>query len=86
MVTAVHTSPWYLSAPPRVEFVSGLARQDNFVPTWQVRGGGREDLKRSTREGARVNTLLGALAVAEQPKPINSDPLPVQVKPVVSAP
>ena len=83
MVTAVYTAPWSLPAPPRVEVVSGLARQDNFVQSRRFREDGLEVLKLSTGGGARVNTLLGAPAVATQTKPINSDPLQVQVKRVV---
>ena len=76
----------FVSAPPRVEVVSGLVRQDNFVPSRRFRKDGLEDLKLSTGGGARVNTLLGAPAVAKQTKPLNDDSLQIQVKPVVSTP
>ena len=84
MVTTVDTAPWSLSAPPRVEVVSGLVRQDNFVPSRRFREGGLEDLKLSTAGGGgRVNTL-GVPAVAKQTKPINRGSLQVQVEPVES--
>ena len=86
MATAVYKAPWSLSAPPRVEVVSGLVRQDNFVPSRRFREDGLDDLKLSTGEGARVNNLLGAPALAKQTKPINSDSPQVQVKRVVTAP
>ena len=110
------------SAPPRVEAVSGLVRQQNFVPSRWFREDGREASKlatggggggvlifvaclshltiyhaflsrrstfeaehlsrRTTGGGGRISTL-GATAVAKQTKPINSDPLRVQVEPAV---
>ena len=71
------------SAPPRVEVVSGLVLQDNFMPSRRFREDGLEDLELPTGGGARVNTLVGAPAVAKQTKPCNSDSLQVQVKPVL---
>ena len=69
------------SAPPRHEVVSGLARQNNFVPSRRFREGGREAPKLATGGGgARINTL-GAPAVAKHTKP--GDPLLVDVEPVV---
>ena len=86
MATAVYKAPWSLSAPPRVEVVSGLVRQDNFVPSRRFREDGLDDLKLSSGEGARVNTLLGAPAVAKQTRTLNNDYMQVQVKRVVSTP
>ena len=51
MVTAVYTAPWSLSAPPRVEGVSGLVRQDNMVPSRRFREDGLEYLELSTEGG-----------------------------------
>ena len=46
-------------APPRVEVVSSLVRQDNFVPSrWWFREDGREDSKLSTGGGGRQNKYL----------------------------
>ena len=85
MVTAVYTAPsWPLSAPPRVEVVSGLVRQDNSC---RAGGSARTVSKIYTcqRGGvARVNTL-GGPAVANQTKPISSDSLQVRAELVVSA-
>ena len=53
-------------APPRVEVVSGLVRQDNLMSSSRFREDGLEDLGLPTGGGARVNTLVGALAVAKQ--------------------
>ena len=76
IITAVYSTMWPLSAPPLVKVVSGLARQDNFVPSRRFREDGLEDLKLLTAGGVRVNTL-GTLAVAKQTKPIRSDSLQV---------
>ena len=89
MVTAVYTGPWshgILSAPPRVEAISGLVPQGNFVPSRRFQEEGLEALKQSKRGGGapeEINTLIGAPAVAKQTKPIKSDSLQVQVEPVV---
>ena len=91
MVTAVSTVPWShgsSSAPPRVEVVSGLVRQGNFVPSRRFREDGPEALKLPTGGGGvRVNTL-GAPALAKQMKPnnMNNDSLQVLAWPVVPAP
>ena len=70
------------SAPPRVEVVSGLVRQDHLMPSRRFRVDGREASKLETGGGgARTNTL-GAPAVAKDRKP--GDPLQVQVDSVVS--
>ena len=69
IATAVDTAPWSFSAPPRVEVVSGLVGQDNFVPSRRFREDGLEDLKLSTG-GARDTP--GAPAVAKRRKPINN--------------
>ena len=64
MVTAVYAAPGSLSAPPRVEVVSGLVQQDNFVPSRRFREDG---LELPTAGRARVNDLLvGAPAMAKQ--------------------
>ena len=39
METAVYAAPWSLPAPPRVELVSGLVRQNDFVPSRRKRRG-----------------------------------------------
>ena len=63
----------------------GYEWQYNFVPSRRFREGGLEDLKLSRGGGgARVNTPIGAHAVAKLTKPISSDSLKVQVEPVVS--
>ena len=85
MVTAVYTAPWSLSAPPRVEVVAGLVRQDNFVPSRRFREDGLEDLKLSTG-GGRQSKFTWRPAVAKQTKPITSDSLQVQVEPVIFTP
>ena len=54
MVTAVYTGPWshgILSAPPRVEAISGLVPQGNFVPSRRFQEEGLEALKQSKRGG-----------------------------------
>ena len=87
IITAVYSTMWPLSAPPLVKVVSGLARQDNFVPSRRFREDGLEDLKLSTGGGRQSNySWRSTLAVAEQPKPINGDSLQVHVEPVVSTP
>ena len=69
---------------PRVEVVSGLVREDNFVPSRRFHEDGLESFKAVNGGGsARVNAL-GAPAVAKRTKPIDSDSLQVQVGPVVS--
>ena len=89
MVTAVHTAPSWSSSAPPVEMVSGLVRQDNFVPSRRFREGGLENSKLliavNGGGGVRVNTL-GGPAVAKQTKLVNSDSLQVQVELVVSTP
>ena len=86
IVTAVDTAPCSLSAPPRVELVSGLVRQDNCVPSRRFRQDGLEDLKLSRGGGRQSKYPLGAPAGAKQTKPINGDSLQVQVEPVLSTP
>ncbi|MEP5376682.1 MAG: hypothetical protein ABJQ14_12975, partial [Hyphomicrobiales bacterium] len=71
------------STPPRIEVVSGLVRQDNFVTSRRFREDGLEAVIGGG--GARVDTL-GALALAKQTKHIGSDSLQDQVKPVVPTP
>ena len=61
LATAVDTAPWSLSAPPRVEVVSGLVGKYNFVPSRRFREDGLENLKLSTGGGAA--DTLGAPAV-----------------------
>ena len=51
----VYTAPWshgISAAPPRVEVVSGLVREDIFVPSRRFREDGLEALKLSTGAGA----------------------------------
>ena len=74
--------PQSVYTPPRVEVGVGLVRQNNFVPSRRLREGDREASKLATGRGApeQVNTL-GAPVVAKQTK--RSDPLQVQVEPVV---
>ena len=71
------------SAPLGVEVISGLVRQDDFVPSRRFHEDGREASKLATGGRTRINTL-GAPAVAKRTKPGN--PLPVQVEPVVPIP
>ena len=88
-VAAVYTAPCmvFVLSTPRQGGLRFLARQNNFVPIRRYRGDGLlEDSELFRGGGARVNTLTGAAAVAKQTKPINSDSLRVQVKPVVSTP
>ena len=86
MATAVYTAPWSLSAPPRVEVVAGLVRQDNFVRSRWFREDGLDDFKLST-VGGRQSKYSGRPAVAIHTQPINSDSLQVQVvEPVIFAP
>ena len=76
------------SAPPRVEVVSGLVRQDNFVPSRRFREGGLEDLKLSTGGGrqSKYSCWRPRRGKTNDTKPNNSDSLQVHVKPVVSTP
>ena len=56
MVTTVYTAPWShgnSSEPPRVEVVSGLVWEDNFVPSRRFREDSLEVLKLSTGGGAK---------------------------------
>ena len=80
VATTAYTAPWshgISSASPRVEVVSGLVREDNFMPSRRLHEDSLEALKLSTGGGgARVKTF-GAPAVAKQTKPINSDSLQV---------
>ena len=85
IITAEYRAPWFLYAPPSVEVVSGLARQDNFVPSMPFREDGLEGLTLSNGGGA-PNKYSKVLAVAQQTKPVNSDSLQVQVELVVSTP
>lgn len=71
------------STPPRVEVVSGLVRQENFIPCRRLHEDGPEASKLATVGGARTN-YLGAPAVAKKPKP--GDPLKVEVETVVDIP
>ena len=79
-----HHGPTVLSsfAPPRVEAVSRLVRQDHFVPSRRFREDGLEALNLSTGRRRQRNTL-GETNDAY----INSDSLLVQVEePVVPTP
>ena len=88
MVAAVGTAPMVFVCTlhhPASRWSQAWYGQDNFAPSRRFREDGRKYLKLpTTGGGARVNSLVGAPAVAKQSKPINSDSLQVQVKHVVS--
>ena len=67
----VDTAPWSLSAPPRVEVVSGLVGQDNFVPTRRFREDDLEDIKMSPGGGA-LDILLAPPPWQKKTKRIRS--------------
>ena len=54
LAIAVYTAaPWSLSAPPRIEVVSVLWRQDNFLPSRRPREDGLEDFQLATERGGQ---------------------------------
>ena len=68
--------------------VSGLAREDVFVPSRRFREDGLliEAINLSPGGGRGGVNTLGAPAVAKQTKPIDSDSLQAQVELVVRTP
>ena len=76
MVTAVYIAPWphnISSAPPRVDVVSGLVRQDSFVSGRRFREDGLLEAQKLPTGRGRKSKCSWRPAVAKQTKPINND-------------